>query len=90
MYGDSPTKVNLTFNYGEHDEKAAENKQEPLRAPELYQNPYSEIKSLTLPEGKLDPNALKYNDDKFPENGAADTFIGASLKVDMLKKYMQK
>jgi hypothetical protein len=57
----------------------------PVRTPEIYQNPYSDIKSLNLPEG-----ISRYDEYKFPDNGEVDTFIGASLKVNLLKKYMQK
>ena len=51
--------------------------------PTTYQNPYTQIKTLNLPQ-----SILRYNDSGFPDNGEPYTFDGASLKINLLRKYM--
>jgi hypothetical protein len=80
---DQAKSVSVNYNYG-GNEKDDDDKM-VLKTPELYQNPNSAMKSLTLPA-----EILEYNSDKFPDNGAADTFAGASLKTDLSKKCMMR
>jgi hypothetical protein len=76
----------LNYNYGAADgEPGGEEPDWQVKTPVQYQNPNSAIKSLTLPEV-----LLEYNTDAFPDNGAVDTFVGATLRMDQVKKYMQK
>ena len=74
----------MNYNYG-GDPKDDDDNRIAVKTPEIYQNPNSGMKSLTLPA-----ELLEYNSDKFPDNGAADTFAGASLKIDILQKCMMR
>ena len=80
-------RQSVNYNYGDRDVDSHGNELDDwvVKTPLQYQNPNSGIKSLTLPEV-----FEEYNTDKFPDNGAVDTFVGATLRVDQIKKYMSK